>query len=127
MGPALRQQSLVGRGIFRTWSQEQIGDYVDTGFRRRPDGQLELACTRDWEASNYRIHNCDPWAALARTTCPIHLVRAETGSPCSALEREPEFDSAWPIEIETIPRTTHFLPMERPDVVSEALRRAARS
>ncbi|MBV9509673.1 MAG: alpha/beta hydrolase [Caulobacteraceae bacterium] len=116
-------EAFTGRGIFRTWSRQQIADYVDAGLRPEPGGGLTLACTPAWEASNYRIHNCDPWDALARVRAPIAIRRAETGSPCAALEQQPEFDPAWPIEIRTIPGTTHFLPMERPDVVTEALTR----
>ncbi|MBV9995348.1 MAG: alpha/beta hydrolase [Caulobacteraceae bacterium] len=115
--------ALVGRGIFRTWSRQQIADYVEGGLRPVADGGLTLACRPEWEASNYRIHNCDPWDALARVRAPIVIRRAETGSPCATVEHEPEFDPAWPIEIETIAGTTHFLPMERPDVVAEALTR----
>jgi pimeloyl-ACP methyl ester carboxylesterase len=105
-----------GRGAFKTWQDRQLADYVADGFRDRPDGTVELACSPAWEASNFLSHAHDIWGALKRIRCPVHILRAETGSPCSV--RRPLSPM---MRVEVVPGTTHFLPLERPDRVREAL------
>ncbi|HZZ33217.1 MAG TPA: alpha/beta hydrolase [Phenylobacterium sp.] len=111
-----------GRGAFRTWRDEQLSDYVAAGFRQTPGGEVTLACTPDWEASNFRTHNYDPWAAFAESRCPIRILRATEASTFRAEGREAELARLGDrVALETVPETTHFLPMERPDLVRATL------
>ncbi len=110
-----------GRGAFRTWSEEQIIDYMIDGLIEAPGGGVVLACARDWEASNFRTHNCDPWAALAHVRRPVRILRAETDSTAH-IEVDPELFDRPNIHLETIPGSTHFLPLERPELARAALR-----
>jgi len=114
-----------GRGAFRTWSEAQLADYVEAGFRPDGDGQVTLACTPQWEASNFRSHNYDPWDAFAASRCPIRILRAELASTARLDDRLEALAADGRIAVETVPGTTHFLPMERPDLVRAALRQAA--
>jgi pimeloyl-ACP methyl ester carboxylesterase len=113
-----------GRGAFRTWSEAPLADYVADGFRDTPTGEVTLACPPEWEASSYRTHNYDPWAALAESRCPIRLLRAETGSTALLDQRLEALTADGRIVVETVAGTSHFLPMERPDLVQAALRTA---
>ncbi len=115
----------TGRGAFRTWTAAMLADYVADGFRATADGQVELSCSPAWEASNFTSHAHDPWAALPRVTAPIHVVRAEEGSTCRIEGHEAEFTASGKVKVETIPGTSHFLPMERPDLVQALLLEAA--
>jgi pimeloyl-ACP methyl ester carboxylesterase len=117
-------EAYVGRGAFKTWRAEQIADYVEDGFRETGDGEATLTCTPEWEASNFRTHNYDPWAAFADSRCPIDIRRAEFASTCRLDGREAELTASGRVRVETVPGTSHFLPMERPDVVAAALRAA---
>ena len=111
----------LGRGAFATWPEAMIDDYVEDGFRDLPSGAVELACTPLWEASNYAAQAHDSWGALASYPGPVRILAAETGSTC---REPPEFDieSLAPrISLTRTPGTTHFLPMERPDLVMDAL------
>ncbi len=117
-------QAYTGRGAFRSWSAEQLADYVEAGFRDTVDGQVTLACAPAWEASNFRIHNYDVWAAFRDTRCPIRMLRAEIGSTARIEGHEAELEALDRVSIETVPGATHFLPMERPDAVRAALRAA---
>ncbi|KQW70972.1 hydrolase [Phenylobacterium sp. Root77] len=115
----------TGRGAFKTWSGETLADYVADGFRERDDGQVELSCAPEWEASNFSSHAHDTWGAFEQAQVPIRILRAAEGSTC---REDPKFDAlvaAGRIEVETVPGTTHFLPMERPDLVRSVLRSAA--
>lgn len=111
----------LGRGAFATWPEAMIEDYVEGGFRNGSDGGVELACAPAWEASNYAAQGHDSWGALAAYPGPVRILAAEAGSTC----REPAgFDiglMAPRISLERLVGTTHFLPMERLDTMTEAL------
>ncbi len=117
-------QSYRGRGAFATWPEPMLTDYVEDGFRDRPDGTVELACAPEWEASNYLAQAHDSWAAFDRSLCPIAILRAERASTCNVDARIGPLTADGRIRVETVPATTHFLPMERPDLVRKALRAA---
>lgn len=116
----------TGRGAFKTWSADMLADYVADGFRATADGQVELTCSPAWEASNFTAHGHDPWAAFAALRCPIRILRAEDGTTCRIDGHEATLTAGGNVQIETIPGTSHFLPMERPDLVREVLAQAAR-
>ncbi|WP_372786610.1 alpha/beta fold hydrolase [Phenylobacterium sp.] len=110
-----------GRGAFKTWTEDQLADYVAAGFRETATGEVTLTCTPDWEASNFRTHNYDAWAAFRASRCPIRILRAEEASTFRLEGHEAELAADGRIRVETIPGTSHFLPMERPDLVGETL------
>ncbi|HEY2752539.1 alpha/beta hydrolase [Phenylobacterium sp.] len=110
-----------GRGAFRTWSDEQLADYVAAGFIETEDGEVSLACTPDWEASNFRTHNYDAWAAFRESRCPIRVLRAAEASTFRLEGHDDPFGDDGRVRVETVPGTTHFLPMERPDLVRRTL------
>lgn len=125
---ASRQDALAaytGRGAFKSWSPDQLADYVADGFRDRSDGQVELSCTPDWEASNFGAHAHDPWPVLRAPPCPIRILRAEQASTSASLTPHLDELVAAGLRIETVAGTSHFLPMERPQVVRAALSEAA--
>jgi len=114
-------EAYTGRGAFRTWSAEQLADYVEAGFRDTGAGKVALASAPEWEAANFRGHSDDAWAAFRATRCPIRILRAEIGSTFSLEGHEAELAATGRIAVETVPGTTHFLPMERPDLVRRVL------
>jgi len=114
-------KSYQGRGAFRTWPDQALLDYIVDGFRDRPDGSVELACAPAWEASGFRSHGHDPWAAMSKISAPVRVLRAEMGSTCH-LETAEGFNPDNPdVQVRTVPGTTHFLPIERADLVRETL------
>ena len=117
-------QSYRGRGAFTNWTEAMLLDYVEDGFRDLGDGTVELACAPEWEVSNYLAQGHDPWDAFARSRCPIRILRAEVASTCNVDGRIDQLTADGRITIETVPGTTHFLPMERPDLVRSTLRAA---
>jgi pimeloyl-ACP methyl ester carboxylesterase len=114
-------ESYRGRGAFRTWPESALVDYVHDGFRDRPDGSVELACAPEWEASNFASHVLDPRPAMARITMPITVLRAEFESTCQLTDRAPFPADNQAVRIETVPGTTHFLPIERPELMQATL------
>jgi pimeloyl-ACP methyl ester carboxylesterase len=114
-------ESYRGRGPFKTWPDAALVDYVADGFVDRPDGQVELACSPAWEASNFRAHAHDPWAVIAQLRTPITVLRAAIGSTCSLSSEDQLPIGIAPKHVETIADSTHFLPIERPDLTRATL------
>lgn len=114
----------TGRGAFRTWTAQMLADYVEDGFRPTADGMVELSCSPMWEAANFASHDHDPWAGLESFPRPIRILRAEIGSTARVDDEIEELTAGGNISVETIPGTSHFLPMERPDLVQAGLREA---
>lgn len=108
-----------GRGAFRTWPETMLADYVAAGFVERGDGGVELACAPAWEASNYAAQAHDPWKAVRQVTAPVRILKAEKHSTCHAGDGFAR--RGRDVRIETVAGTSHFLPMERPDVARDAL------
>jgi len=111
----------LGRGAMRTWTRDMVADYVEGGLRPLPDGAFALACAPEWEASNYRSMSHDPWAAIARIGQPMRMLKAERHSTAHIDDAKERLTADGRISIETVPKTSHFLPMERPDLVVATL------
>jgi pimeloyl-ACP methyl ester carboxylesterase len=114
-----------GRGAFKTWSDIMVADYVAGAFKERSDGKVELACAPEMEAAIFASHAHNPWAAAARVRAPIHIFRADHGSTCHVGAGEGFFGGNRRARLLTVAGSSHFLPMERPDIVRDALLDAA--
>jgi pimeloyl-ACP methyl ester carboxylesterase len=114
-------QAYQGRGAFRTWPEIMLADYLAGGLKERSDGAVELSCAPAWEAANFAAQDNDARGALRRFRAPVKVFRAESHSTCG-LRRPGGSGRRKPhLQVASIPGTTHFLPMERPDLVRDAL------
>jgi len=133
---ALRRKSAVasraeaiaayrGRGGFKTWPDAALEDYLADGLLATPDGGFTLACAPAWEAANFACFGVsNPYAGFDGAGGTVRVLRAERGSTCSVTAQDAAL--RWPnVLVETVPGSTHFLPMERPDIVQDALRKTA--
>lgn len=116
--------SYTGKGAFRSWPQVMVDDYVAAAFRDTADGQVTLSATPAWELSNYRSQAHDVRDAIARSACPVRILRGETGSTCGLTQAGADELAPGRVTVTTVPGTTHFLPMERLDLAREALQAA---
>jgi pimeloyl-ACP methyl ester carboxylesterase len=121
-GKAEAEAAYRGRGAFRTWPDDMLSDYVADGFRDRADGAVELTCSPEWEASNFSQSRGVSAAALLER-CPREL-RVFRGAEDSTFELDVPDGLHAGSSIQTVPATTHFLPMERPDLIVECLKAA---
>ena len=113
-----------GRGAFETWNEAQLADYVAAGFKDTASGEVTLACRPEWEASTYALQKYDALAALNQVRCPVRIFAGGAGS---SVNTEVIARAGGHVALETIPAATHFMPMERPDLVRQALQDAVRS
>lgn len=114
-----------GRGAFATWPNEMVDDYVVDGLLEDGDG-VRLACTPQWEASSYMAQGQNGIALLLETRRPTAVLKAEHNSTCNVAVDDARVAANPLIDLKQIAGTSHFLPMERPDLVRAAITAAAR-
>lgn len=123
--PAEAAEQLRGRGAFKTWRQPFLEDYVVDGVLRQDDGRFSLACTPQYESAVFAAHRYRPWAAfrrLRRKRIPIIILQADKESTAQP-DTDARVHAVRPdAAVTKVPGTTHFLPMERPYVVRDALK-----
>lgn len=111
-----------GRGAFKTWPRGFIEDYIAGGTRARDDGQIELSCAPAWEAANFRAQGHNIGKAVRVLHVPFAMLYAEHGTTCRPpfptllKRRDPK------AHVLQVKGSTHFLPMEFPDVVAQEIR-----
>ncbi len=120
-------ESWRGRGAFRTWPQAMLEDYAEAGLIDLPDGQVALACAPSWEAATYAAQEQDMIEMLLRTNCPVKILVAEHDPAFRPGSHTAALVATGRIELEYVPGSTHFLPMECPAEVHTALRAALRA
>jgi pimeloyl-ACP methyl ester carboxylesterase len=111
------------RGVFRSWADEAIADYIDGGTRAAADGTLELACHPEWEAATYRAQGHDLWSRLETLDCPVYLLTGSINSTCPPALTHRLKSRLRHVEMQRVTGAGHFLPMERPELVAAELRR----
>jgi len=112
-----------GRGAFKTWPDETIADYLRGGLLPTGNGtEVRLACDPKWESSIFQ-HGPAGIARIAkRVHCPLTVLYGSDGTTSeSEVQRVARLHGN--ARIIKVPGTTHFLPMERPDIVQDEIRR----
>jgi len=109
--------------FFATWSDAALHDYVSSVTRPRPDGQVELAYSPEWEAHIFATTPTDVWHQVGRLGMPVLVIRGEhsdTFTPrAQALlaRRLPE------TTFTTISGAGHLVPLQKPAAVGAAILR----
>jgi pimeloyl-ACP methyl ester carboxylesterase len=108
------------RKIFRYMSDESLRSYIQGITRPKASGEgYELVYSPEWEAQIYRtgMHDCDIWRDLPKLKLPMLFIRgAETDTfmeKAARLVRRKQPQA----RVETLDKSTHLLPLERPDQV----------
>ena len=109
----------TGRGAFKSWPIQTLIDYCQDGFRDLPEGGVTLSCAPAFEAACFAGQRHNPLAALRNIGWPARLLRGGRHSTTMALLINKLERSG--IAVETVSDTSHFLPMERPDVCQAAM------
>jgi pimeloyl-ACP methyl ester carboxylesterase len=117
-------RAFTDRGVFKTFPPEVIADYLVDGLQEDRRGGLRLSCAPKFEAATYCAQRHDPWAALRAISCPLVLLRAESGSTVSPAVMHRIAALKPQARVATVEGATHMLPMERPDRVRAAIESA---
>ena len=128
--PNQMYESFVGREPFASWNKQVLRDYCDHGLLQQPDETFALACPPAIEADVYRNSDSgDNVELISNVTQPVTVMRARRKS---SRDSEIDFSSSptWP-ELASkfsngndifLPDSSHFIPMERPDLVETHIR-----
>lgn len=107
------------RKAFSTWQPGFLEAYVEGGFVPDAEG-VRLACAPEWESATFAAHRHNAWGVLKRLKMPVRLMAAGHGSTVKGgLTKVRRVAPA--VQGEVVEGTTHFFPMEKPDVVRAAL------
>jgi pimeloyl-ACP methyl ester carboxylesterase len=112
--------NFAGKGLFARWDRRALDAYVDGALRRDGD-QLRLKCDPETEAEFYRTGSGhDAWDHLESVGVPVTLmVGSDSNSHPASFTRllENRFQD---VTVLVVDGATHFVAMERPDLVAEA-------
>jgi pimeloyl-ACP methyl ester carboxylesterase len=107
-----------GRGPFALWTERALEAYVDGGFRN-DGGEWALKCRPEVEAECYwaaTLHGA--WDRLGEVVCPAIVVGGEDSDSHPAAFVREQADLLGNARVEIVAGATHFVPMERPDVIA---------
>ena len=111
------------RSIFRYMSDENLRIFIQGMTRPAGNGVYKLVYSREWEAQIYRtgLQDFDIWRDLPRLEVPTLFLRgAETDTfleDAAKLVKRKQPRA----RLETLEKTTHLLPLERPGEVFDMM------
>ena len=108
--------------IFKTWTETTIRNYIEGGTELIGD-ETRLTCDPLWEAATFSSWKHDAMGLIDKLNCPITLLQAEFNStargngPIKLMQQDK-------LGVHKIVKgSTHFLPMEFPDIIKEEINR----
>ncbi|MEO0466177.1 MAG: alpha/beta hydrolase [Pseudomonadota bacterium] len=118
-------------GLFKSWREPFLDDYIVDAVERTdnnpPDSDnqtWELLCDPKWEAATFAAQRNKPWKALGkvrRRKIPITVMKADIGSVLSEKTVEKMVRKVPAMVMKKRRGSSHFLPMEAPYEVRDAL------
>ncbi len=109
-----------GRGVFATWPDGALDDYLDGGLRDRDDGQVELACAPAWEAATFAAVSPRLEAAVTGWRGGLAMLHGTERSTVHAADAAAI--AALPgAKITRFDGVDHFLPLHRPVELADAI------
>lgn len=116
-------ENFASRPTFAGWDRRALEGYVEGGLVEVADG-VALACAPEVEAEIYRSSRAhETWEQLDHVEIPVLIMagaESDTIPPDLARAQAARFRSAG---VEIVPGVGHFLPMERPELVADRVRR----
>lgn len=111
-----------GKDAFAQWKEEVLWDYATHGVYDLPDGRVALKCSAEVEAQIFATTRLqDMFSHMHKIDCPVLVLRGEHTEPLLALAAERLAQRVPHGSLTTVPGTSHFLAMERPEEVAEII------
>lgn len=108
--------------VFARLSDGGLRAYVNALARPRPDGQVELTYSPEWEVKIYETGPLNLWRALPTLRPPLCIIygaESDTFLPPAARKVQRALPTA---QLHAIPETGHLVPLEQPEVVGARIR-----
>jgi pimeloyl-ACP methyl ester carboxylesterase len=116
-------RSYRSKPVFRYMSDESLKAYIAGITKPKADGGYELAYTPEWETHIYLtgLRDHDLWRGLSKLEIPTLIIRGdETDTFLPNAERLVKKKNP-KIQIHTMQKATHILPLEHPREVAEII------
>lgn len=111
-----------GKDAFANWQEEVLWDYVNHGTTHLPDGGITLKCTAAVEAHVFATSmSLDIFSRTNTIDCPVLVLRGERTDPPLAMVAERLAQRVPNGSLVTVPGTSHFLPMEKPEQIGQMI------
>lgn len=111
-----------GKDAFANWQEEVLWDYVNHGTTNLPDGRITLKCTAAVEAHVFATSmSLDIFSRTNTIACPVLVLRGERTDPPLAMVAERLAQRVPNGSLVTVPGTSHFLPMEKPERIGRMI------
>jgi pimeloyl-ACP methyl ester carboxylesterase len=112
------------KSIFKYLDDKNLATLIKGLLKPRLDGSYELQYSPEWEARIYVTgiwHDWDLWRGLPKLKIPLMIIRGSETSTflASTARRVKRIHPS--TRIETIERSTHLVPIEKPDEVSKVI------
>jgi pimeloyl-ACP methyl ester carboxylesterase len=112
------------RHIFRYMSDENLRAFIEGITTSAANGGYELVYPPEWEAQIYRtnMHDADIWKNLHTLKIPTLIIRgSETNTFLESAAKLIQWKHP-EIRVEALEKSTHLLPLERPQEVFDSMR-----
>ena len=109
------------KDVFRFLDDAALRDYITGMTRPRADGGYELAYSPEWETRIYVTgvkSDLDLWRGLPKLDLPLMILRGGQTDTFWSYTSQRVAHIRPQTRIITVERSTHLLPLERPDVVA---------
>lgn len=115
-------ENFRGKWPFEHWHQEAFDGYIECALIG--DDEVRLACAPEVEADIYRAsRDHDTWDKLGSIDIPVLVMAGESSDTITSEFARQQADQFPHAGVEIVIDASHFLPMERPDLVAERVRR----
>jgi len=111
------------RNIFRYMRDENLRIYIEGMTRPTAAGKYELVYSPEWEAQIYRsgLRDFDIWGNLHKLTVPTLFIRGAESDTFLENAAHLVKQKQPGAKVETLEKSTHLLPLERPKEVFEKM------
>jgi pimeloyl-ACP methyl ester carboxylesterase len=107
--------------VFSRMDDPALHAYVDSIAQPRPDGQVELSISPEWEVKIYETGPLNLWSRLRAIKLPLLVIRggeSDTFYPQTVQKLKKYLPNAI---VHDVPQTGHLVPMEKPDEVAKLI------
>jgi len=107
---------------FRSWPDEWLSLYVEYGLKPK-GGRFTLSCRPEWESRSFAVSEHRPQRFLRSfpSSIPVYVLVGERDSTFFTGARPTMRRHVPHASIQTVPDSSHFLPMEHPEIIKDWL------
>lgn len=111
------------KGSFKLWQDGFLEAYLDHGMDPGGNGSIRLRCNPAWESRCFSACPHDIWQDIPKIKCPTLVLYGKDSDTFLAPAAKRFKKNYPPAVLNGFPKTSHFVPMERPEETREAVLR----